>query len=715
MLQPGDQLGRYQIQRRLGQGGMGTLFLARDPLLERLVAVKLFLGDLDREDVRARFSQEARAVASLNHSNIVTVYDYGEVSSQPYIVMEYVEGKTVVDVIRSKTAVGLSDKLRWLEELCGAVAYAHQIGIIHRDIKPANLMIDVLGRLKVLDFGIARMRGTLASQTTALIGTPGYMAPEQIRGGTIDHRSDLFSIGVVGYELLSYVEAFPGDTAHAITRRILEVAPTPIVDLVPDIHPGLAGIVERALEKDAQARFQDADDMRAAIASVRQSLDFGISSETVTSARSAAVGTGEGPSAPSSRVPSREPYAVTVLTPPPTGRRTDREALIRRRAQQIEAGLNEARAFLAAGKLEAAQAACERVLIFDETDTQAVEVYRSIERARARQGAVALVNHGRRELDRGALAVAADLLAKARALDPSAPETESLEGDLRAARQEHDKARKRAEELELVIASTQQALVAGRLEVALGRVKEALEIDHTYERALRLEKEIVARLAAESVKSEAETVGGDNQATVLVPIKVRTRESIPSTPKSDQSGVTPKEPAHESFLRREATRLFTACLSLGPAVTRGFSEAAATFRHWPRRTRGIVVGSAAAMAVALGVVAWFTAGPLSPVVQGPLIIDAVPWGVVTAVTAEDGAAPPQLPPAAETPVLLRLKPGRYRISMTGPPPESVVRVFTVTVETSVATTAPLQRFQAISAEDYFNKYLPAPVAEGTTP
>ena len=714
MLQPGDQLGRYQIQRRLGQGGMGTLYLARDPVLERLVAVKLFLGDLDREDARARFSQEARSVASLNHSNIVTVYDYGEVTSQPYIVMEYVEGKTVADIIRDKTAVGLSDKLRWLDELCGAVAYAHHVGIIHRDIKPANLMIDRLGRLKVLDFGIARMRGTLASRSTALVGTPGYMAPEQIRGGTIDHRSDLFSIGVVAYELLSYVEAFPGDTVHAITRRILEVAPAPIVDLVPGIHPDLVRIVEHALEKDARARFQDAEEMRSALASVRDSLNAGVASETAAGTRSAAVGTSGGPAAPSSRTSSRDAHAVTVLTPPPGSRRTDREALIQRRAQQIEAGLNEARAFLAEGKLESAQLACERVLILDENKTQAVEVYRMIERARARQGAVALINHGRRELERGALAVAADLLAKARAMDSGIAEAEMLEAALQAARQQHDKARKHAEEIELALASSQQALVGGRLAVALRYVRQALELDQTHDRALRLEKEIVAQLAAESAKSELETVVSDGQATVLVPIKVPVRDSAPKPAAPD---VKAKEIARESFLRRESEHLLVALKSGGSAVTKAVSDSAVAWQRWPIRKRAIAAGiAAAAAAAAVGVVAWFTVHPSAPAAQGTVMIDAVPWGVVTGITSEDGAAPPKLPPAAETPLLLHLDPGRYRITMTGPPPESAARVVTVTVQPGGVATAPLQRFQTISAEEYFDKYLPAPATpKGSAP
>src|SRR5262249_10143690 len=160
--------------------------------------------------------------------NIVTIYDYGDYASQPYIVMEYIHGETLADVIRRKADLPIQMKLRWLEELCSAVGYAHARGVIHRDIKPPNLMIDSYGRLKVLDFGIARMRGTLATNATAMIGTPGYCAPEQIRGGEIDHRSDLFSIGVVSYELLSYVEPFSGETAHVITHRILNEEPKPL-------------------------------------------------------------------------------------------------------------------------------------------------------------------------------------------------------------------------------------------------------------------------------------------------------------------------------------------------------------------------------------------------------------------------------------------------------------------------------------------------------
>ena len=273
MLQPGTQVGRYEIQRRLGRGGMGTVYVAHDPVLGRMVAIKVFLSDLDLPDAAERFTREARSAAALNHANIVTIHDYGEFSSQPYIVMEYIQGETLTEVIRRKAPVSPAEKLRWIEELCTGVAYAHQVGVIHRDIKPTNLMIDRSGRLKILDFGIARMLGSLASHATALIGTPGYMAPEQILGGTIDYRSDLFSIGVVSYELLSYAEAFPGDTLPAITHRILSDEPVPLTQLVPDINLELVDIVERSLKKSAEERFADAESLRVAISAVRRQFD----------------------------------------------------------------------------------------------------------------------------------------------------------------------------------------------------------------------------------------------------------------------------------------------------------------------------------------------------------------------------------------------------------------------------------------------------------
>ena len=324
MFEPGTQVGRYEIQRRLGRGGMGSVYVAHDPVLGRMVAIKVFAGDLDLPDARERFSREARAAAALSHPNIVTVYDFGEYDSQPFIVMEYVAGETLAAFIRRKAPVTLSDKLRWMEELCAGAGYAHQMQLVHRDIKPANLMIDRTGRLKILDFGIARMLG-LASNTSVMIGTPGYMAPEQITGDPVDHRADQFAIGVVFYELLAYSEAFPGDTLPMITHRILNEEPVPLSRLAPDAPPELIAIIQQSLRKNPGDRFADSEALRVAIARVRRdtsnqawNLNTVALSRDTPPPPTATRGTG------SARRRENDAVGVAQLTPPPDPRRTDR-------------------------------------------------------------------------------------------------------------------------------------------------------------------------------------------------------------------------------------------------------------------------------------------------------------------------------------------------------------------------------------------------------
>jgi eukaryotic-like serine/threonine-protein kinase len=387
MVEPGTQVGRYEIQRKLGRGGMGTVYVAHDPLLGRMVAIKMFAGDLDVPDARERFSREARAAAALNHPSIVTVYDFGEFASQPYIVMEYVPGETMANVIRRKAPVSIADKLRWIEELCAGAGYAHQGSVVHRDIKPANLMIDRSGRLKILDFGIARMLG-IASNTAVMIGTPGYMAPEQITGEPVDHRTDLFSIGVVFYELLSYSEPFPGDTLPQITHRIVSEEPAALSQLVPDLSPSIVAIVGQALKKRSAERFRDAESMRVAISRIRRQYesddDFNTPTMPITRDSlppAGARGTG------SSRRRSTDSVGVAQMTPPPDPRRTDREALARRRVTQVEASLQLARTLLEQQKLDEALDACEQALTLDETHTGALELEQEIHTAlRVREG-----------------------------------------------------------------------------------------------------------------------------------------------------------------------------------------------------------------------------------------------------------------------------------------------------------------------------------------
>jgi protein kinase-like protein len=388
MLEPGIQVGRYEIQRRLGRGGMGTVYVAHDPVLGRMVAIKMFAGDLDVPDARERFAREARAAAALSHPNIVTVFDFGEFASQPYIVMEYVPGDTMANLIRRKAPITIADKLRWMEELCSGAGYAHGMSLVHRDIKPANLMIDRSGRVKILDFGIARMLG-IASNTAVMIGTPGYMAPEQITGEPVDHRSDQFSIGVVFYELLAYAEPFPGDTLPMITHRIVHEEPVPLEQLVPDVSPDIIAIVRQAMRKRSADRFRDAEALRVAIARVRRqyesdddwnrpTMPVGFDTTTPSGANR---GTG------SARRRSNDAVGIAQMTPPPDPRRTDREALARRRTTQVEAALTLARTLLGQQKLDEALDACQQALTLDEMHAGALELEEEIQTAlRIREG-----------------------------------------------------------------------------------------------------------------------------------------------------------------------------------------------------------------------------------------------------------------------------------------------------------------------------------------
>ncbi len=506
MLQPGSQIGRYEIQRRLGRGGMGTVYVAHDPVLGRLVAVKVFATDLDLPDATQRFQREARSAASLNHSNIVTVHDFGDVESQPFIVMEYVQGETLTDIIRRKTPIALTEKLRWIEELCAGAAYAHRNGVLHRDIKPTNLMINRVGQLKILDFGIARMLGTLSPKATALVGTPGYMAPEQILGEAIDHRGDLFSIGVVCYELLTYTEAFPGDTLPTITHRILTGEPVPLRTVLPDLNPELMAIVERALRKNPVERFDDVETMRTAVARVRRQLENeaawdSLAPTVIVDRPGPGVskrGTG------SQRQILGDAVAVGQLTPPPDSR-IDRESLQRRRTEQIEAHLARSRTLLDTGELEAALQACAEALTLDETHEGALELEHSLHAAiearqieEARQEAEALLQQAVAELGRQSLTSAQNLLQQARELDPDNADLKRLERDLRLARVEATRQRQRAEALTAALERADAALASGETETALAAARDALALDASSERAREVEAEAMRRLDEEA-------------------------------------------------------------------------------------------------------------------------------------------------------------------------------------------------------------------------
>ena len=256
------QIGRYEILSELGRGSMGVVFKAKDPLIERLIALKTITASVaDDPGLLERFRREAKAAGALQHPNIVTIYEMGEADGVPFIAMEYLEGESIEAMISRRAPAPLAQKVGYLVQTCRALQYAHRRGVIHRDIKPANIVVTVEGVVKVVDFGIARLANASKTQTGTMLGTLAYMAPQQIQGERADARSDIWSVGVVLYELLTGRRAFQGENHAALMLSILQNDPVPLPHLLPGCPHQLDTISRRTLAKDLDARYQSMEEL----------------------------------------------------------------------------------------------------------------------------------------------------------------------------------------------------------------------------------------------------------------------------------------------------------------------------------------------------------------------------------------------------------------------------------------------------------------------
>jgi hypothetical protein len=314
-------LGKYEILDLLGAGGMGTVYRARDLVLERIVAVKLLHRDPEQvagpADAGARFLNEARAVARLNHPAIVSVYDFSDADpAGVFFAMEYVDGCTIEDTLRRETGGRLAQAFDLMRQLLGGLGYAHARGVIHRDIKPSNLLVTRDGRLKITDFGIAKIGSLKHTLTGTLIGTPAYMAPERYIGGSIDQRCDVYSAGVLFFELLTGRKPFSG-TLSELMYQICHVAPSAVSTVEPALPALLDPMLAKALAKDPDARFQTAEEFAAALAAASDALG---------------LTAGQGVQAPAVAV------ASTVRIPPPEDSRAAATEPYSNRARRVEEG-----------------------------------------------------------------------------------------------------------------------------------------------------------------------------------------------------------------------------------------------------------------------------------------------------------------------------------------------------------------------------------------
>ena len=271
---------RYEIQQRVGRGGMADVFLARDILLDRPVAVKVLFPEFATDPAFVeRFRREAQAAANLNHPNIVSVYDWGRVGNTYFMAMEYVEGRTLADILRAEKQLSSAQASDIASEVAAALSFAHRNGVVHRDVKPANILIGANGAVKVADFGIARAVDTRQesnlTQVGAVMGTATYFSPEQAQGGQPDPRSDVYSLGIVLYEMVAGTPPFTGENAVSVAYKQVHDYPQPLNQIVLDIPRSFEAIVAKCLAKDAAVRYQSADAVRDDLRRFREGADVG--------------------------------------------------------------------------------------------------------------------------------------------------------------------------------------------------------------------------------------------------------------------------------------------------------------------------------------------------------------------------------------------------------------------------------------------------------
>ncbi len=438
--EPQKTIGKYEIITELGRGAMGEVYKARDPLIGRMVALKVITSGLaGKPELLERFYQEARSAGALQHPNIVTVYELGKEGDLPFIAMEYLGGDSLEKIIARQAPMPLAKKVGYVVQICRALEYAHKHGVVHRDVKPANIMLNSEGQVKVVDFGIARLVDASKTQTGTLIGTLGYMSPQQLRGEHADERSDIWAVGVLFYELLASQRPFQGDNPAALMMSIISKEPPALAELAPDCTSDVEAIVSRMLQKDALARYQSMDEALLDLDSAWKRLQQARVSDLVQESqrlfeandlKRAQELLREALHADSSRW-----EAKTLLET--VSRELRRQQLLPRVKEQVA----KAQGLLDAGQLQEAKSEVQAALQLDSTYSPAQELLSSVEEAveRVREMDKKL-RVSKQRIAEGALTDAEKQLGEVLTLDPYNNQAQQL---LRQVRDEVSRREKR--------------------------------------------------------------------------------------------------------------------------------------------------------------------------------------------------------------------------------------------------------------------------------
>ncbi|MGH9632782.1 MAG: protein kinase domain-containing protein, partial [Bryobacteraceae bacterium] len=395
-----DQIGKYKLEAEIGRGGFGRVYRALDPAMGRAVAIKVLVSGGDKE-ILTRFRKEANATGKLRHRNIITVHDYGEHQGTPYLVMEHLEGSDLHRILASGSRPGVPEAVSIMAQVADGLLHAHQNGIVHRDVKPANIMVLNDGSVKIMDFGIARVLrdcGTRLTQRGNLVGTVSYMAPEHFQDAEIDERCDIFSYGVIYYELLTGQNPFNAPDPWKIIHNITSLHPPPVRELLPECPPALDQIVSRALKKERELRYQSFDDLQFDATPIRLRLQHAQAERLVAEAARLLK---EGQAGPASQIIRQvldlDPNNAAARELRETIQRETQSRLLRERsAQRLARGKEE----LASHQYSKAVHTLESALRIDPENT---EIARLADEARSAlqrsQRAASLLATARRELE----------------------------------------------------------------------------------------------------------------------------------------------------------------------------------------------------------------------------------------------------------------------------------------------------------------------------
>lgn len=551
---------------------MGSIYLARDPKIgNRQVVLKVLREGFDNPEMRERFAREANAAGGLRHVNIVTIFDVGEYEGQPFIAMEYIKGTTLTDVIARREALPMARKLQWMEELCAGLHYAHKAGVVHRDIKPANIMIDEDGLLKIVDFGIARLRsaGTGMTRTGTVMGTLNYMAPEQMAGLPVEAQADIFSFGAVFYEVLSYRKAFPGDFP-SIIQKILTAEREPLQTIMPDLDPALTAIVDRCLAKDPADRRTDLNEVRLELAAIRQriAVDDHLKEE-----------------------------------------------------RQLKTWLAEAKGDIDRGALTSAALLVERALSVNSSSPDAIAMRKSIDEVRRRladgqEKTVVLegaLQRARRQLEMGSPDAAMQTVHEALKIDATNSETLLLKAKVDSALTQQQKAEREADRARTVVGEARRQFASGDRQSALN----ALE---GFRPQLPVVTSALAELQVEAREIERRTAAMERQRLEAEVTHLK-QEAESETRRLEAEAERQRLQAEVERLKREGQQARRKTETQDPSVS---SRVRAAERAGTQR--GLVVGGVAAAVVAVAVAGWIF-WPASPDVADN-VVQAAPERVV---------------------------------------------------------------------------------------